>query len=74
MTERQLHEKRMEISQAIRTARLERQISQATLSEKTGLGIATIKRFESGKYWLGTKQLILICKSLDVKIKFDATL
>jgi transcriptional regulator with XRE-family HTH domain len=60
MNEKELNNSRIKIAAVIQNRRNELGISQATLAEQTGMGIATIKRFESGKFWLNMKQYILL--------------
>ncbi|MFT5202454.1 MAG: transcriptional regulator with XRE-family HTH domain [Candidatus Aldehydirespiratoraceae bacterium] len=38
-----------ELRQRAKTARLRRNVSQAALAERTGLGIHTVRRFEAGE-------------------------
>ena len=64
MTEKQLNETRKKIAETIQHRRNELDVSQAALAEQTGMGIATIKRFESGKFWLNMKQYILLRDAL----------
>ena len=64
MTEKQLNETREKIAETVQKRRNDLDISQAALAEKTGMGIATIKRFESGKFWLNMKQYILLRDAL----------
>lgn len=59
MNEKELNNRRNELG-----------ISQATLAEQTGMGIATIKRFESGKFWLNMKQYILLRSALQLPTSF----
>jgi len=70
MDEQKLNESRKEIAAFIQNRRNELGISQAALAEKTGMGIATIKRFESGKFWLNMKQYILLRNALQLPISF----
>lgn len=39
-------------------------MSQGELAELSGMGIATIRRFESGKFWLNLKQYLILCHHL----------
>lgn len=70
MNEKKLNESRQSIAAFIRNKRNELGISQATLAEQTGMGIATIKRFESGKFWLNMKQYILLRNALNLSTVF----
>ena len=40
------------------------QITKQQLADMSGMGIATIKRFESGKFWLNLKQYLILCHYL----------
>ena len=64
MNEKVLNEARDMISGFLRDRRNELGISQAELAELTGMGIATIKRFESGKFWINMKQYLILCHHL----------
>lgn len=64
MNEKVLNEARKIISGFLKQRREELGISQAALAEKTGLGIATIKRSENADFWLGMKQYLIICEAL----------
>lgn len=66
MNEKVLLEARTMIAGFITNRRKELKITQEELAEKTGLGIATIKRFEAGKFWINIKTLLIICNSLQM--------
>lgn len=70
MTEKELSKTRALLSERIKIRRAELGISQESLAEKTGMGIATIKRFESGKFWINMKQYILIRSALQLPEMF----
>lgn len=70
MNEKKLNESRKQIAAFIQNRRNELGISQASLAEQTGMGIATIKRFESGKFWLNMKQYILLRNALQLPTSF----
>ncbi len=70
MNEKELNNSRIKIAAVIQNRRNELGISQATLAEQTGMGIATIKRFESGKFWLNMKQYILLRSALQLPTSF----
>lgn len=59
--------KRIDISKFLKNKRLELGISQRKLANKCGMCEATINRMEQGKFWLGTKQYLLICYGLGIK-------
>lgn len=65
MTEELLNEARELISRRFAERRKELGISQEKAAELSGLGIATIKRFESAKFWIGLKQLLILCHVYD---------
>lgn len=65
MNENVLLEARGLISGFLKNRREELGMSQAALAELSGMGVATIKRFESGKFWLNLKQLLILCHHLD---------
>lgn len=66
MNELVLLEARKMIAGFIRNRRIELKMSQEELAEKTNLGIATIKRFEAGKFWINLQTLLIICNSLEM--------
>ena len=66
MNEKVLLEARKLIAGFIADRRIELKMTQEELAEKTGLGIATIKRFEAGKFWINLQTLLVICNSLDM--------
>lgn len=70
MTDKQLSEARLKIAGFIQNRRNELGISQAALADQTGLGIATIKRFESGRFWLNMKQYVILRQALQLPSTF----
>lgn len=70
MDEKKLNESRQQIAAFILNRRNELGITQAQLAELTGMGIATIKRFESGKFWLNMKQYVLLRNALQLPTSF----
>ena len=64
MNEQVLLEARRMIAGFIRNRRIELKMSQDELAERTQHGIATIKRFEAGKFWINLKTLLVICNAL----------
>lgn len=64
MNEKVLLEARNLISGFLKNRREELGLSQAELAEVSGMGIATIKRFESGRFWLNLKQYLILCHHL----------
>lgn len=66
MTEKKLNDTRVKLASIIKSAREEQGISQGALATITGMGIATIQRFESGRFWLNMKQYILLRAALNL--------
>lgn len=64
MNDKLLLEARYLISGFLKSRREELGMTQQELAEKSGMGIATIKRFESGKFWLNLKQYLIMCHHL----------
>lgn len=66
MKEELLDTARELISLRFAERRKELGITQEELANMTGLGVATIKRFETNKFWIGTKQLLILCHHLQM--------
>jgi len=66
MTDKELLEARQMMANFFKARREELNMSQIQLAEKTGLGIATIKRFENAMFWPAVKQYIIICEALNI--------
>jgi transcriptional regulator with XRE-family HTH domain len=64
MNEKLLLEARKLISGFLKSRREELGITQQQLADLSGMGIATIKRFESGRFWLNLKQYLILCHPL----------
>lgn len=64
MNDKVLLEARNLISGFLKNRREELGITQQQLADNSGMGIATIKRFESGKFWLNLKQYLILCHHL----------
>lgn len=64
MNEYVLDEARNLIASFLKNRRIELNISQYQLAEKTGLARKTIIAMEQGKFWLGMKQYLIICEAL----------
>lgn len=71
MTEQNLNKLRIKIAKLVTSKRIKLGITQVQLAEATGMGIATIQRFESGRFWISTKHYVLICDALHIKNIFD---
>lgn len=67
MNPKPLLEARSAMSDFLVSKRKELGITQEELAGLSGMGIATIKRFESGRFWLNMKQYLIICHHLKVK-------
>jgi transcriptional regulator with XRE-family HTH domain len=64
MNEKVLLEARALISGFLKSRREELSMTQEDLAFISGMGIATIRRFESGRFWLNLKQYLILCRSL----------
>lgn len=64
MNEQVLEEARKLISAFLKNRREELGITQQELADQSGMGIATIRRFESGKFWFNMRQYLLLCHHL----------
>ena len=60
-----LEEARELISRRFVDRRNQLGLSQQDVADRSGMGIATIKRFESAKFWIGLKQLLILCHVYD---------
>lgn len=63
-----LNSSRERIAAALTKARYESGLTQDAVSKLTGMSPATIKRFESGKFWINLKQLVIYCDAIGVDI------
>lgn len=68
MTDQQLNEQREQIATLLKYRRNYLQLTQEQVAEMSGLGIATIKRLEGAKFWIGTKQLVQWCAALEINL------
>ena len=64
MNEHILLEARNIIAGFLKSRRKELNMTQEELAEKSGMGLATIKRIESGKFWINLKQYLILCHHL----------
>lgn len=64
MNDKVLLEARELISGFLKNRREELGITQQELADASGMGVATIRRFESGKFWLNLKQYLILCHHL----------
>lgn len=65
MDQKVLQEARSVISGFLKNRREELNLTQQQLADCSGIGIATIKRFESGRYWINMKQYLVLCFHLN---------
>jgi len=65
MNEKILLEARRLIAGFLKDRRKGLKLTQIQLAEKSGMGLMTIKRAEDGKFFLNTKQLLMLCETLD---------
>lgn len=70
MNEKTLDEARNMIAGYLKNRRIELGLTQQELADKTGLARKTINAMEAGKFWPGSRQLVLIAQALDFKIVF----
>jgi transcriptional regulator with XRE-family HTH domain len=71
MTEKKLHEARLNLSGFLQSRRKEVGMTQEELAELSGMGTRTIQRFESGKFWLNLKQYLTLCYHLGCRIDIE---
>ena len=67
-----MFEARKMIAGFLAQRRAELGMTQEALAERTGMGIATVKRFESGRFWLSSKHLLMLCHVLDCYFFLEA--
>jgi len=65
MKEEVLYEARNKIAGFLLARRKELGMTQDELAEKAGLGVATIRRIESARFWMNVQQLLMLCHALD---------
>ena len=68
MTDKELSEARQLIACFFRQRREELNMTQEQLAEKTGLGLSTVKRFESAKFWPVLKHFFIFCEALNLSL------
>lgn len=68
MTPKQLNDTRARLSGIVRDRRIGLQMTQEQVAELTGMSVRTVKRFESGKFWLNMKQYVLLCEALQLEM------
>lgn len=74
MNPKELLQTRSAISGFLKIRREKLGITQQELADNSGMGIATIKRFESGKFWINLKQYIILCDCLKCDPSVDFAL
>ncbi|MDQ3535232.1 MAG: helix-turn-helix transcriptional regulator [Bacteroidota bacterium] len=65
INENVLNEARTMIASFLANRRKELGFTQIELASITGMGEATIKRVESGKFWINLKQYLILCQALN---------
>jgi transcriptional regulator with XRE-family HTH domain len=65
MDEQKLFAARNRMAGQLVAKRQKKGMTQEQLATATGMGIATVKRFESGRFWLSSKHLLTLCRALD---------
>ncbi len=65
INENVLNEARTIIASFLANRRKELGLTQIELAKSTGMGEATIKRVESGKFWINLKQYLILCQALN---------
>lgn len=76
MTENDLSEVRKMIAGFFKQRREELNMTQEELAEKTDVGLSTIKRFESARFWPVLKHFLIFCEALNLSpsvIPFDSS-
>jgi transcriptional regulator with XRE-family HTH domain len=71
MDEKELHARRLEMAGIIKNKRIELELTQQQLADKCEMGVNTVRRIEDGRFWLGTKQLLIICRALHLNLHID---
>jgi transcriptional regulator with XRE-family HTH domain len=69
MNEQELNEARKLIAGYLKQRREELKLTQQELADKVGMSRETISRMEASKFWLGLKQLTLICEALNITLE-----
>jgi transcriptional regulator with XRE-family HTH domain len=70
MTNEELSNVAVQLGNEIKERRVELKLSQLAIADKTGLGVATVKRIESGVYWPNLKQYIILRAALGLSVEF----
>ncbi|MCK6606496.1 MAG: helix-turn-helix domain-containing protein [Ignavibacteriaceae bacterium] len=66
MNEEVMNEARKLIGQRVKERRQQLKISQKQLAETCGIGLNTLIRFESGRFWISFKQFLPLIQALDM--------
>lgn len=66
MSKINIEQVRTDIANELRSRREFLQIPVEDLAWRIGIAVNTLDRFEAGKFWIGSKHLVLICIELDV--------
>jgi len=63
-----------ELGERLARARIQHDLTQAELAEKTGVSKRTVERLESGEVASQLSALLRVCRALDLIDRFDALL
>jgi predicted transcriptional regulator len=66
MDENRFHEQRLLIARFIKKRRDELNLTQKELADKCQIGLNTVIRLEDGRFWLNSKQLVIIFDALNL--------
>lgn len=69
MSKQQIDNKVQRIAERLRTARLNREMSQQFLAEKAGIDRKTINRIENGHFSPSVYTLLAICDAMKVEAR-----
>jgi transcriptional regulator with XRE-family HTH domain len=72
MNEQVLIEARKMYAGFLANRRKELGITQEQLAAASGMGIATIRRFEGGKFWINLKQYLIFCHCLKCEFQIKS--
>lgn len=72
MTDKQLHENRVQLGQRIAEIRKERGLSQQEVADASGIKRPHVARVEGGKFNVGIDVLAKIARALECEIEISA--
>lgn len=73
MEQELLEQERQWIAACYKTCREFNQVSIQEVSEKTGMAVKTIERFEAGKMWVGMKQYVELLEAIGEQFRVPGT-